>query len=177
MTSAEVGAQQKSTAATSVVAEQVQAIIDDLVATDEVDGEEEVEASEPGTPVEQVNDLAEPETSAGQALPTQPTDPSEPVALVELTNTLTYSPLSVTIAVGETVEWRNTSLMVHTVTADPSKATVDGSVILPSRAQPFDSGNLNPQATYRHTFRTRGTYRYFCIPHEGTRMRGTVIVQ
>lgn len=93
-----------------------------------------------------------------------------------MTNTLKFTPDTVRVEVGETVRWENTSLVMHTVTADPSEATMDGSVQLPKGAAPFDSGNLDPEDRFEHTFTEPGTYRYFCIPHEVTKMRGTVIV-
>jgi plastocyanin len=101
----------------------------------------------------------------------------DPAAVVEMTNTLTFTPDTVEVAVGETVQWRNTSLLMHTVTADPEEATMDGSVRLPDGASPFDSGNLDPKQTFDHTFTTPGTYTYFCIPHEAAKMRGTVVVR
>ena len=101
-----------------------------------------------------------------------------PVAAeVEMTNTLKFTPDTVTIEAGETVRWANTSVIVHTVTADPAEATMDGSVQLPEEAEAFDSGNMDPKATFEHTFETPGTYTYFCIPHEGVKMRGTVVVE
>ena len=93
-----------------------------------------------------------------------------------MTNTLAFNPAEVTISVGETVKWTNTSVITHTVTADPEAATLDGSVKLPDGAAPFDSGTLDPEGTFTHTFETPGTYRYFCIPHEGAEMYGTVVV-
>jgi plastocyanin len=98
-------------------------------------------------------------------------------AEVGMTNTLEFAPDTVRIDVGETVRWTNSSVIVHTVTADPDAATLDESVRLPDGADPFDSGTLDPEATYEHTFDGPGTYRYFCIPHEGTKMYGTVIVE
>lgn len=102
---------------------------------------------------------------------------ADPAAVVEMTNKLTFAPTTVTIEVGETVRWKNTSVIVHTVTADPEEATIDGSVQLPEGAEPFDSGNMDTQATFEHTFTTPGTYTYFCIPHEVTKMRGTIVVE
>jgi len=200
MTSADDGAQQESTVNTSVVTEPEKSIDDTSIAAEETPPElvlappepevspEEVSAAlpidprEPEASTEPISpagliDPREPEVPTEPVSPAQPNDPPEPAAVVGMTNTLTFSPLSVTIRVGETVEWRNTSLLIHTVTGDPAKATVDGSVSLPPGAESFDSGNMNPEATFRHTFQTPGTYRYFCIPHEGTRMRGTVIVE
>jgi len=101
----------------------------------------------------------------------------EPAAVVEMTNTLIFTPDTVRIKAGTTVEWRNTSLLVHTVTADPDLATLAESVQLPEGAKPFNSGNLDVKATFRHTFDVPGTYLYFCIPHEGAKMRGLVIVE
>ena len=101
----------------------------------------------------------------------------EPVTVVELTNMLMFTPDTVRIKAGTTVEWRNTSLLVHTITADPDLATLAESVQLPEGAKPFNSGNLDAKATFRHTFDVPGTYVYFCIPHEGAKMRGTVIVE
>lgn len=102
---------------------------------------------------------------------------SGPAAVVGMTNTLKFEPDTVRIEAGETVRWENSSIIVHTVTADPEKATKDESVQLPERASPFDSGNLDPEATFEHTFEVPGTYRYFCIPHEATKMYGTVLVE
>lgn len=93
-----------------------------------------------------------------------------------MTNTLSFKPAEATISVGETVKWTNTSVIVHTVTADPEEATLDDSVKLPDGAEPFDSGTLDPDTSFTHTFETPGTYRYFCIPHEGAKMYGTVVV-
>ncbi len=97
-------------------------------------------------------------------------------AVVQLTNMLTFDPKVDTITAGETVEWDNGSLLVHTVTADPSKATQDGSAALPEGAEPFDSGNIEPDGKFTHRFTVPGLYRYFCIPHEGASMIGEIVV-
>lgn len=94
-----------------------------------------------------------------------------------MTNRLAFEPDSVVVSEGETVEWKNTSVIAHTVTADPEKATLGGSMKLPDGADPFDSGIMDADAVFTHTFETPGTYRYFCIPHEGARMVGTVVVK
>ncbi|MGK7368886.1 MAG: cupredoxin domain-containing protein, partial [Candidatus Halalkalibacterium sp. M3_1C_030] len=62
------------------------------------------------------------------------------------------------------------------VTGDPSLSTIEGSAELPKDAKPFNSGMMDPEQTFEHTFEIPGTYKYFCIPHEGTRMYGWVIV-
>lgn len=96
--------------------------------------------------------------------------------VIGMTNTLKFVPEKLSIPAGATVEWRNTSDLVHTVTADPSKAARPEHVALPEGVAPFDSGNMEVGGRYRYTFTVPGTYRYFCIPHEGAGMVGTLIV-
>lgn len=90
---------------------------------------------------------------------------------------LVFEPPTITIKAGETVKWKNSSGEVHTVTADPHKATNAADVELPRGAKPFDSGYLNPGQAYTHLFRTPGTYRYVCTLHEVQHMVGQVIVK
>lgn len=97
-------------------------------------------------------------------------------AEVGMTNRLTFTPETVRVRVGETVRWRNSSDLLHTVTADPEKVSDPANVSLPEGAAPFDSGNLEPGATFDHTFTQPGRYKYVCIPHEAAAMIGWVIV-
>jgi nitrite reductase (NO-forming) len=71
-----------------------------------------------------------------------------------------YSPNVLRIKVGTTVTWTNQDGMMHTVTA------VDGS---------FDSGFLDPGASWSHTFEEPGEWEYYCLPHPW--MRAKVIVE
>ncbi len=48
------------------------------------------------------------------------------------------------------------------------------STIWPSGASSFDSGNMNWNATYKHTFTVADTYQYVCSYHPW--MHGTVVV-
>jgi plastocyanin len=72
-----------------------------------------------------------------------------------------YAPDNITVVIGvnNTVVWTNNDNEPHTVTAS------DGS---------FDSGNMNPGATFTYTFTKPGTYRYICTYHPW--MQGYVIV-
>ena len=72
-----------------------------------------------------------------------------------------YDPdnLTVVIGVNNTVIWTNNDNEPHTVTA------TDGS---------FDSGNMNPGATFTYTFTKPGVYSYICTYHPW--MRGYVTV-
>lgn len=97
--------------------------------------------------------------------------------VVEMNNRLQFLPDTVRVRAGKTVVWRNTSDIVHTVTADPSLAARPDNVRLPSGAQPFDSGDLVPGAEFRRRFDVAGEYRYVCLPHELAGMIGVVIVE
>jgi plastocyanin len=96
---------------------------------------------------------------------------------VRMTSSLKYEPAKLTVRTGQTVHWKNVSIMSHTVTADPSIAKNPADVSLPAGAEPFTSGMIRPGKSYDHVFTVPGTYRYFCIPHETSGMVGTVIVE
>lgn len=95
---------------------------------------------------------------------------------VGMSDDLRFTPATIRIRAGQTVRWVNGSDLPHTVTADPALARAEGSVLLPAGAQPFDSGMLAPGARFTRRFDVPGTYRYFCIPHEGAGMIGTIVV-
>jgi plastocyanin len=98
-------------------------------------------------------------------------------ATVDMDNLMNFLPDTVRIAVGERVVWRNGSDIVHTVTADPSRAELPASVRLPRNARPFDSGDMRPGEEFTHVFTVPGEYTYFCVPHERAGMIGVVIVE
>jgi plastocyanin len=89
---------------------------------------------------------------------------------------MTFEPNNVTVKRGDTVEWRNTSLITHTVTDDPKKAEKPGLAALPSGATAFDSGNLKAGKVFTHTFTVPGIYKYYCEIHDEHGMTGTVVV-
>ena len=98
-----------------------------------------------------------------------------------------FTPETITVEMGETVVWKNTSSRAHTVTAyeDP----------LPEGADFFATGGYDSEAaareawndegegviatdqTFTHTFEVPGTYPYVCLPHETGGMVGTVVVE
>jgi len=96
---------------------------------------------------------------------------------VVMTDQLTFKPGTLQIQAGETVTWVNQSVIAHTATADPEKATMASSVSLPQGAERFDSGMLDQGESYSHTFTQPGRYHYFCIPHDGANMYGVIEVQ
>ena len=96
---------------------------------------------------------------------------------VELTSGHTFSPREITIRSGETVTWKNTSKDVHTVTADPARASKKEHVSLPVGAKPFHSAEIPPGKTWSMSFSIPGTYKYVCSFHEDHGMLGTIIVK
>jgi plastocyanin/uncharacterized membrane protein len=94
-----------------------------------------------------------------------------------MTDDLKFEPARVDVNTGDTVEWKNASSMLHTVTADARRAAEGKEVVLPSGAAPFDSGRIATGGTFRHTFTVPGTYKYICIPHAAFGMTGEVVVQ
>lgn len=73
-----------------------------------------------------------------------------------------FKPDKITIEAGTTVEWINTGKIVHTVTDDNDS---------------WNSGGLKPGEKFSHRFDQKGTFKYYCIPHEQAEMTGTIIVK
>jgi plastocyanin len=92
-------------------------------------------------------------------------------------NELKYAPARLTIKAGDTVTWRNTDGMAHTVTDDPTKARNKESARLPVGAEPWDSGVVEAGQSWSRRFDTPGEYTYFCIPHELAGMVATLTVE
>ena len=98
-----------------------------------------------------------------------------------------FNPPEITVSVGETVVWHNTSARGHTVTAYENA--------IPEEADYFASGGFDGESaareawrdglggkidsgeSFRHTFEVAGRHDYVCIPHEQAGMVGAVIVE
>jgi len=87
-----------------------------------------------------------------------------------------FDPPTVAIHAGQTIEFRNTSIVTHTVTDDPNLAAMPSDVALPPGAAPFDSGDIPAGEVYTRVFTAPGTYRYFCRHHEEDGMVATIVV-
>jgi len=85
-----------------------------------------------------------------------------------------FSPSTVTITVGQTVEWQSlqpthNAVEVTQTTWDANGTTSNGG---------FMSGSAGAVDTFSNTFNTTGTFFFVCQPHvAGDDMKGTVIVQ
>jgi copper-containing nitrite reductase/plastocyanin len=88
-----------------------------------------------------------------------------------------FVPAAITVNAGDKVVWKNSSPVIHNVVDDASKALSVVDVKLPSGARPFDSGMLQPGQSYSRVFTEPGIYRYVCTLHEGSGMKGVVIVR
>lgn len=86
-----------------------------------------------------------------------------------------FEPAEITIRVGDTVRWRNRSIVEHSVLCDPAQARDPAHSAPPRGARPFDSGPF-ADAAWEHTFTVPGAYLYVCREHEGMGMRGKVVV-
>lgn len=87
-----------------------------------------------------------------------------------------FVPATVNISVGDTVKWTNPGVITHSVTFDPAQAATASDVALPAGVAPFDSGDMEEEATFSHTFTVKGTYKYVCKFHEAMGMVGAVVV-
>jgi plastocyanin len=74
--------------------------------------------------------------------------------------TTAYVPNPIAVPVGTTIKWTNNDNVGHTVS---------------SQNNLWDSGDIEPGATYSRTFQSTGTFPYYCAYHPG--MVGTISVQ
>ena len=84
---------------------------------------------------------------------------SAPVIYTVTLRQMKFGPLPATIHVGDTIEWANNDIFVHSATA---------------RDKSFDV-ELKPKAHVRTTFRHAGTFAFACRYHPG--MAGTLVVE
>jgi plastocyanin len=81
-----------------------------------------------------------------------------------------YEPAELTVAPGESVTWSWASANHNVVpSSQPDDANWSGTE--GGASETYDDGY-----TYEYTFETPGTYEYYCSPHEGLGMIGTVVV-
>lgn len=114
----------------------------------------------------------EPGVSDESSTPSKTTESDANIAIVRIPkdsleqNGDNFEPDTLKIGKGTTVKWINEDDADHTVTSGSPKGNKTGSV--------FDSSELSPNYSYKHTFKKTGTYKYFDELH--TYMRGKIIV-
>jgi plastocyanin len=85
-----------------------------------------------------------------------------PAGITQVTMRLVkFSPETIEIKTGQTVEWTNDDLTPHTVT---SQGPGD-----------LNSGSIDAGAAWRHTFTQAGSFPYYCTFHPD--MKGTILVK
>lgn len=92
-----------------------------------------------------------------------------------------FVPASLTIAVGDTVQWVNVDPTdAHTTTSNGHAG--EQLHCIPTSSEDFDSGNVSPGGTFPHTFTSKGCFAYHCEYHAScssgtpTGMIGTILV-
>lgn len=87
---------------------------------------------------------------------------------------LAFEPAQITIAAGDTVTWVNNKMAPHNVIFDPS-GVPGGKAIADDLSH--SQMTFSPGESYSSTFSDPGTYKYFCAPHRGAGMMGTIVVE
>ena len=91
--------------------------------------------------------------------------------ITQLTGPLRFNPASVSVAVGDQVEWVNTDILVpHTATEDHGLWNLTGTYGM----TPSNPAGFGPGSTRTRSF-AAGSWSYFCEVHP-TQMHGTVLV-
>ena len=85
---------------------------------------------------------------------------SAPQTHTVIIHNFAFQPAELTVNVGDTVVWKNTDIVSHTVTA------ADGS---------FDSDEIKSGKSWKLVAKKAGTFAYACSPHPN--MRGTLTVK
>ncbi len=93
--------------------------------------------------------VAEPVTASAVIASPSPAPTATPAAIVD-TKDFAFAPDPVTIKAGDTVLFKNSDSVAHTVAADDKS---------------YDSGDMPTGSTFAHTFEKPGTYEYYCAYH------------
>jgi plastocyanin len=72
------------------------------------------------------------------------------VKIVGIKHDNSFDPNPIDVKVGDSVTWTNTHHVGHTVTSTSSE---------------FNSGDIQPGQSFRHTFDKSGTFDYYCFIH------------
>ncbi|TRT61964.1 MAG: plastocyanin [Microcystis aeruginosa Ma_QC_C_20070703_M131] len=86
--------------------------------------------------------------------------------------TLQFDPPALTIKAGDTVKWVNNKLSPHNIVFDSTKVPEAQASKLSHKGLAFSAGE-----SFESTFSEPGTYTYYCEPHRGAGMVGTITVQ
>jgi plastocyanin len=96
-------------------------------------------------------------TAATGAVQGTITDHNAPVVAHVSIKNMKFNPPNLEVKKGDTVEWRNDDITPHTATSSS-----------------FDSGSINPEESWRHTFNNTGSFSYACTFHPDMKAALTV---
>src|ERR1043166_7443136 len=97
-------------------------------------------------------------TASASAAQSTVADANAPLVVHVAMKNMKFSPATIEIKKGDTVEWKNDDITPHTATSPT-----------------FDSGSIASDAAWRHTFRQAGSFPFTCTFHP--EMKGTVIIK
>ncbi len=83
---------------------------------------------------------------------------------------LAFEPSKVEISAGESVTWVNNKLAPHNVVFEKAPAGADADALSHKQL------SFSPGESFSQTFDTPGEYTFYCEPHRGAGMVGTVVV-
>ena len=110
-------------------------------------------------PAAQSNPLAvQTGTASASAVQSTAAEANAPLVVLVSIKNMKFSPATIEIKKGDTVEWKNDDITPHTATS----AT-------------FDSGSIASDAAWQRTFKDAGNFSYTCTFHPV--MKGTIIVK
>ena len=110
------------------------------------------------SPAQSTQEAVQTGTASASAVQSTVADANAPVLTHVAMKNMKFSPATIEIKKGDTVEWKNDDITPHTA----SSAT-------------FNSGSIASEAAWRHTFTQAGSFPYTCTFHPD--MKATVVVK
>jgi|AntRauTorcE11898_2_1112593.scaffolds.fasta_scaffold12452_3 plastocyanin len=114
---------------------------------------------------------SEPTTDAETTTESNTTSDGSTRVVVGPNGDFRFAPSSVTVPVGDTVEWTWSS-GGHNILVDSKPEESDWTGTESLEGSVYDAGY-----SHSHTFDTPGTYAYYCSPHRASGMTGEVVVE
>ena len=108
-------------------------------------------------PAQSTLQAVQPSTAAANAAQSTGVDANAPVVVHVAMKNMKFSPATIEIKKGDTVEWKNDDITPHTATSPT-----------------FDSGSIDPDKSWRHTFIDAGSFPYTCTFHPDMKAAVTV---
>ncbi len=96
-----------------------------------------------------------------------------PSVTIAATDQQTFAPAMEKVTIGEIIEWKNASSVLHNIVLSNDASVSDPGLATDSEPALSDP-TLEPGAVWQVKFTTAGTYQYLCTVHNG--MIGTVVV-